>query len=51
MRHARHLRRRGVVVARFVIGDDAIQTLIEPGWLDPSYRVDRDAVTRIWESR
>jgi hypothetical protein len=45
MRRVRHLRRRGAVVVHFVIGADAIQTLIEPGWLDPSYRVDRNAVT------
>ena len=32
-------------MVNFLIGADAIETLIELGWLDPEDRGDRDAVT------
>jgi hypothetical protein len=44
MRRLRSLKRQGAVAVAFVIGSDAIQTLIELGWLDPERRGDRDAV-------
>jgi hypothetical protein len=44
MRLVRHRKRQGAVVVDFLIGADAIETLIELGWLDPGRRGDRDAV-------
>jgi hypothetical protein len=44
MRRHRSLKRQGAVAVDFVIGADAVQSLIELGWLDPARRGDRDAV-------
>ena len=44
MRRARHRKRQGAVVVNFLIGADAIETLIELGWLDPDGRGDSNAV-------
>jgi hypothetical protein len=44
MRRARHRKRQGAVMVTFLIGSDAIETLIELGWLDPGHRNDRGAV-------
>ena len=43
MRRARHRKSQGAVMVNFLIGADAIETLIELGWLDPEHRSDRDA--------
>jgi hypothetical protein len=45
MRRARHRKSQGAVMVNFLIGADAIQTLIKLGWLDPARRGDREAVT------
>jgi hypothetical protein len=44
MRRARHRKRQGGVMVNFLIGADAIETLIELGWLDPERRGDRNGV-------
>jgi hypothetical protein len=41
---ARHRKRQGAVVVDFLIGADAIPSMIELGWLDPAARGNRDAV-------
>ncbi len=45
MRRHRSLKRQGAIAVDFVIGADAVRSLIELGWLDPEDRGDRDAVT------
>ncbi len=44
MRRHRSLKRQGAVAVDFVVGADAVRSLIELGWLDPEHRSDRDAV-------
>jgi hypothetical protein len=44
MRRHRPLTRQGAVAVDFVIGADAVQSLIELGWLDPGRRDDRGDV-------
>lgn len=45
MRRHRWLRQQGAVNVSFLIGADAVQRLIEIGWLAPGDRGNRDAVT------
>jgi hypothetical protein len=45
MRRHRALKQQGAVAVDFVIGADAVQFLVELGWLDPDRRGDRGAVT------
>jgi len=45
MRRHRSLKRQGAVAVNFVVGADAIQTLVELGWLAPERLDDCDAVT------
>ena len=45
MRRHRWLRRQGAVNVNFVIGADAVQRLINLGWLPSAERANRDAVT------
>jgi hypothetical protein len=45
MRRHRSLKRQGGVAVNFVVGADAVRSLIELGWLDPARRSDREAVT------
>jgi hypothetical protein len=45
MRRHRWLRQQGAVHVSFLIGADAVQRLIEIGWLAPADRGNRDAVT------
>jgi hypothetical protein len=44
MRRHRAMKRQGAVAVDFVIGADAVQSLIALGWLAPEHRRDRDAV-------
>jgi hypothetical protein len=44
MRRHRSLKRQGAIAVDFVVGADAVRSLIELGWLDPEHRGDRDAV-------
>jgi hypothetical protein len=44
MRRHRSLKRQGAVAVDCVVGADAVQSLIELGWLDPEHRGDRGAV-------
>jgi hypothetical protein len=44
MRRHRWLRQQGAVNVSFLIGADAVQRLIEIGWLAPDERGNRDAV-------
>jgi hypothetical protein len=45
MRRHRWLRQQGAVNVSFLIGADAVQRLIELGWLAPAKRTNREAVT------
>ena len=44
MRRARHRKSQGAVMVNFLIGSDAIETLIELGWLGQDDRDDRGQV-------
>jgi hypothetical protein len=44
MRRARNRKRQGAAMVNFLIGADAVRSLIELGWLVPERRGDRDAV-------
>jgi hypothetical protein len=44
MRRYRALKQQGAIAVDFVIGADAVRSLIELGWLDPDSRSDREAV-------
>jgi hypothetical protein len=44
MRRYRWLKQQGAVAVDFVIGADAVRSLVELGWLTPERRGDRDAV-------
>jgi hypothetical protein len=45
MRRHRELRRQGAVNINLLVGADAVQRLTELGWLAPTDRANRDAVT------
>ena len=45
MRRHRQLREAGAVLVQFVVAPDAVQRLVNSGWLTESEREDRDAVT------